>query len=126
MASSRRSTPHPDSIQSHCPRSRVEARTASSPSHVSLCAALPGPGRRIDMREERTMARHRCAAVAVVNNPSQLLFATEAAHYLKIDTSNIEVVTIPTPGADEEAIYGALISKAGYARVRRLPNAVLT
>lgn len=60
---------------------------------------------------------HPKSAVAVVNNPTQLLFAIEAADAFSHEVSGLHVVIIPTPGARDAELYGNLVAAAGIRDV---------
>lgn len=70
------------------------------------------------------MPRHE--GVAVVNTPTQLLFAFEAAHDLGLPVPDVTVIVVPTPGAREDALYDNLLRAAGSTDVRRLGPEALT
>jgi hypothetical protein len=59
-------------------------------------------------------------AVVVVNNPTQLLFAIEAADAFSHSVQELHVVTVPTQGAREEGLYENLFRAAGIEDIDRL------
>ena len=64
--------------------------------------------------------RQSLPAVAVVNNPTQLLFAIEAADAFSYSVQELRVVTVPTPGAREDGLYQNLFRAAGIHDIESL------
>lgn len=59
-------------------------------------------------------------AIAVVNNPTQLLFAIEAAHTFSHKVDQLHVIIVPTPGAEDKSLYENLFRVAGIHNVDTL------
>jgi hypothetical protein len=65
-------------------------------------------------------------AIAVVNNPTQLLFAIEAAHAFSHKVDELHVIIVPTPGARERDLYKSLFQVAGIHNFEALGISSLT
>ncbi len=65
-------------------------------------------------------------AIAIVNNPTQLLFAIEAAEEFRDDVRDLRVIIVPTPAARDELLYRNILDAAGIADVESLAFDSLT
>jgi hypothetical protein len=65
-------------------------------------------------------------AIAVVNNPTQLLFAIEAAHKFSHKVNELHVIVVPTPGARDMHLYENLFQTAGIHNIDELGTDSLT
>jgi hypothetical protein len=66
-------------------------------------------------------------ATAIVNNPTQLLFAIEAAAVFdEADVSSLRVIVIPTPGARDGDLYRNVLRAAGVTDVEWLGTDALS
>ncbi len=71
-------------------------------------------------RGENARPNH-LSAVAIVNNPTQLLFAIEAAYDLGLHLPHLDVIVVPTPRADDTDLYSNLIQAAKLQNITWLP-----
>ena len=74
----------------------------------------------MDVRKQAT------PAIAIVNNPTQLLFAIEAAHAFSHKVDELHVIVVPTPGAQDMHLYENLSQTAGIRIIESLGTDSLT